>query len=91
MVLIPVALVINAALALMYGQEHPIFGIVIGCLVALGAIGWLLILAGRRTLGAYFVMASMIPMVPIGLVGAFGARQILDKQKEEQFRLGSLQ
>jgi len=88
--LIPLSLVINTAIALMVSSEQPTLALILGGLIGVGVIGCGLILAGHRRWGAYAVMVSTVPMVPIGLIGAFGARQVIDGLNKERFQLGSL-
>lgn len=66
--------------------EYPaaLVAIMAGC-VALSASGALLVGAGRRRPGAILVMIGCVAFIPLGLVGAWGARQVLDQMAHEEF------
>lgn len=57
--------------------------------VALNVIGMVLIGIGRLRAGCIAYMIGSVAFVPIGLIGVFGARAMLDKQRRQAF-LGSV-
>lgn len=51
--------------------------------VALAAVGVITMLVGQRRAGAMLALVGSAVFIPIGLVGAIGARQVLDQIEEE--------
>lgn len=89
------AIVIGLALSALYGAiglsstaGDPfwrwIFVGVLG-LTALQGVGAAAIVAGRRKVGAVLVLIGALPLVPLGLVSAWGARTVLDALAREDF------
>ena len=62
------------------------FWIVVLALAGLQGAGALAISLGRRRLGAMVVLVSALPLVPLGLLGAWGARSVLDDAAAARFR-----
>ncbi len=51
----------------------------------LNSIGIIIILLGKPKIGSTLFLIGSIIFVPIGLIGAIGAKKILNKIKEDQF------
>lgn len=79
------AVVIHALIALSFlgDPEYSFLFYFVAAIVLANVIGILLIVSDKKTLGAKVFLISSAVMVPIGLIGAFGARKILDERKKE--------
>lgn len=88
--LILVSLVINFLVALSVlgrgaGEEFlMIFFLVMLAFWILSVVGTIMIAGGGRKKGAWLVIIGCAVYVPIGLIGVFGARKILDQLKREE-------
>jgi hypothetical protein len=87
MTLIFVSIAINGFVSLsMFSGEYPeAFGWIMSCFVALSLVGVVLMSGENKRLGAKLVMVGCVIFVPIGLIGVFGARQVLDALNREEF------
>lgn len=83
--LIVVSMVVNGLVMFSTLDSMPGLIWLFGPALGLQALGAILVLAGSRKPGAYCVIAGAIAFVPIGLIGAFGARKVLDQLSKEQF------
>lgn len=85
--LIPIGCTVSAVMAawMLADSELVAVGYILTGLAILQILGMALIAAGVRRAGAYVVMTGSLPMIPLGLVGAFGARQVLDSLANEEF------
>lgn len=82
-----VATIVHAVIGV-FMIDDPHYGglaIVIGAIVMFNIIGILLVVMGYKVAGARIFMIASIILVPIGLIGVFGARKILDKVKKDKF------
>ncbi|WP_103070481.1 hypothetical protein [Aquimarina sediminis] len=61
-----------------------LFWMALPCLI-LNCIGVMIILSGKPKTGSILFMIGSVVFVPIGLIGAMGARKILNKIKEDKF------
>lgn len=61
--------------------------LVMGLFVALSVVGLIVIATGNKRLGAILAMIGCVIFVPIGLIGVFGGRKILDELKKEEFEV----
>ncbi len=57
----------------------------VGAIVIANLIGIALIAANNKKLGAWIFLISSAILVPIGFIGAMGARKILDEEKQKEF------
>ncbi len=73
------------SLILINDPEYSFLGYGIGVIVLVNILGMLLMASKKTILGARIFMISSILMVPIGLIGALGARKIIDEKKKEEF------
>lgn len=81
----PVGSLISAALLLepdRFGLAVVLFGFVL-----LQLLGSTLILSGVRRAGAILVLVGNLAFVPAGLIGALGARRLLDDLARDEFEL----
>jgi len=53
--------------------------------VLLNVIGIILIISGKIKTGAIVFMVGSFAFIPIGIIGIFGARSILNKLKQKDF------
>ncbi|TPN85098.1 hypothetical protein [Aquimarina algicola] len=51
----------------------------------LNCIGVIIIILGKPKIGSTIFLIGSVLFVPIGLIGVFGARKILNQIKEEKF------
>ncbi len=81
------AVVIHVVLGFIFlsDPEYSIIGYLAGLIVLLNLIGILLIKSGKTMLGAKIFLVSSAVMVPIGMIGALGARKIIDEEKRKEF------
>ncbi len=82
-----IGLVIHIIIALCYlgSAEYAIIIYLAGSIVLVNVIGLLIIASGNKLLGARVFMISSAIFMPIGLIGAFGARKIIDEEKRKNF------
>ncbi len=83
--IIAVVIHVIITLFLLVDSEYPFLFLLPGVIVLLNAIGLLLIKNSKVMLGARIFMISSAILTPIGLIGAMGARQIIDEQKRKEF------
>ena len=67
------------------GSLRGLYAVVLA-LAAAQVLGALAISLGRTRLGATVVFVTALPLVPLGLVGAWGARCVMDDAAAAQFR-----
>ncbi len=81
------ALVIHIVLGLVFlsDPKYSIVGYLAGVIVLLNIMGILIIKSGKTILGAKIFLVSSAVMVPIGMIGAMGARKIIDEEKRKEF------
>ncbi|MTI27232.1 hypothetical protein [Fulvivirga kasyanovii] len=65
--------------------EYPFIPYFFGIVVVFNIIGLMLIKTGKTRPGAMVFLISSGLLVPIGLIGAMGARKVLDKLKKDEF------
>ncbi len=85
--LIPIGCAVSSVMAalILTDADLRVVGYVLAGLALVQILGMALIAAGVRRAGAYVVMTGSLPMIPTGLVGAFGARKVLDSLAAEEF------
>ncbi|MBL6446678.1 hypothetical protein JMN32_10170 [Fulvivirga sp. 29W222] len=78
---------IHCVLALIVSiePEYPFIPYFFGIIVLFNIIGIGLIKIGKVKSGAMVFLISSGILVPIGLIGAMGARKVLDKLKKDEF------
>lgn len=81
--LIIASIVINSLLTLTTAQQMPGIEWLFGPAVALQVIGLGISLAGSKKIGAPIVMIGSIVFIPIGLIGFFGARKMLQAENDK--------
>ncbi len=90
--LIIASIIINAVVSIGVGQNYPedqgAIIAVLACFVVLSIIGAVMIASGSKKPGAILVTIGCIVFVPIGLIGVFGAKKVLDEVKRETFQRG---
>lgn len=87
-----VGVLLNTLLAFFVrNPEMPGLDVLLAVLLAPQYVGLILIAAGRRRWGARVVLISTLLLIPIGLVAAFGARQLLEDLDREAFELETAQ
>ncbi len=81
------ALVIHVLITLNYQgvPDYNFLAYFLDSIVLFNVIGLLIIASGRKILGARIFMISSAILVPIGLIGAFGARKVIDEVKKKNF------
>lgn len=79
---------VTGALAALFLQvpELRVLGWLAAAHAVVQAAGQLLIALGQRRLGAWIVLWGSLPIIPAGLLGAFGARGVLDELEVEEFQ-----
>jgi hypothetical protein len=82
-----IGVIIHTLIALIFinDPEYSFLGFGIGVIVLVNILGMLLMAAKKTILGARIFMISSILMVPIGLIGALGARKVIDEKKKQEF------
>ena len=70
---------------LLYDFSYSIEFYCVPAVVIFNALGGFLILMNQEKLGAWIFLISSALLIPIGLIGALGAKKILDKIKKEEF------
>lgn len=82
-----IALLIHIALIFLLrtDPDRAFFAFIPGAVVLFNIIGIALILSKYKKAGAWMFLISSAVLVPIGMIGAIGARQILDEIKKEKF------
>ncbi|MDX1804792.1 MAG: hypothetical protein R3292_11975 [Alcanivorax sp.] len=86
-----IALTIHMALiAMIYIGPYPQpLAIFMTLFLALNLVGVLMIAAGSARAGSWLFLVGSIGFIPIGLVGATGARAMLDEMNRTQFDKGA--
>jgi len=67
------------------GEAPWILTVILGVFWVISVVGVVLIAAGVRRPGAYVVLVGCLVFAPIGLIGALGARKVLDAVAQEAF------
>jgi uncharacterized membrane protein HdeD (DUF308 family) len=82
-----VAVIIHALIALSFvgDPDYSFLFYLVGVIVLSNIIGIFLIISDNKILGAKIFMISSAILVPIGLIGVFGARKIIDEEKKKDF------
>ncbi len=82
-----IAVVIHTliGLILLADPDYGFMGYFVGIIVLLNIIGIALIKSGKIILGAKVFLISSAIMVPIGMIGAIGARKIIDEENKKEF------
>lgn len=82
-----IALAIHIVMVLfsLLDPEYSITTYITGGVLFFNLIGILLILLNKKIIGARVFLVSSVILVPIGLIGAFGANRILDEEKKKNF------
>lgn len=86
--LILVSIVINVIVAASLSSDPQLpggFTLFMGLFVVISIVGAIMIAAGSRKPGAIMVIIGCITFVPIGLIGVFGAKKVLDELARENF------
>jgi len=86
--LLILGVVLNGLLVAGVGMsgEYPAgLTMVMGACWALCLLGVMMVAGGARKAGAIMAVIGCVVFVPLGLVGAFGGRKILDALKQEEF------
>lgn len=81
MTLMIVGLVLNSLAALSIGfnpEVGPVFASIMMAFWAVSMLGVMLIMAGKKKVGAIVVVVGAVAYVPLGLVAVFGARKVLE-------------
>ncbi len=81
------AVVIHVIITIIYifDPEYSFIAYISGAIVLFNIIGIVMIQLGNKTAGARIFMISSALLVPIGLIGAMGARKIIDEEKRKDF------
>ena len=82
---IGVGLVLNGVVAFSAFGAATVLGVIMSLFWVLSVFGVILLLGGARRKGAILVLIGCVPFVPIGLIGAMGARKILDELVRLEF------
>ncbi|MDM8162074.1 hypothetical protein QUH73_19810 [Labilibaculum sp. K2S] len=82
-----VAVIIHSLMALSFlgDPDYSFLSYLVGAIVLCNIIGIVLITTNKKILGAKIFMISSAILVPIGLIGAIGARKIIDEEKKKNF------
>jgi hypothetical protein len=82
-----IALIIHVLIALSFISDPDYsFGFYfVGVPVLFNIMGLIMIQMGQKIMGARVFMISSAILTPIGLIGAFGARKIIDEEKKKEF------
>ncbi len=82
-----IAIIVHSIIALSFlaDPEYSFLSIVVGVLVLINIIGVVLIQSGKKMAGAKVFLVASALMVPIGLIGVFGARKIIDEETRKNF------
>ena len=86
--LVVVSIIINTILVVILGSsgEYPPFLVgMMGVFLGLSILGAIISVAGAKKPGAVLIIIGCILFIPIGAIGIFGARKILDAAKEAEF------
>lgn len=88
-----IAGVIINSIILIFNAANPDYGAVIGAILApfiiLSIIGLIVSGTTDKKAGPMMVLIGSVVFVPIGLIGAMGARKVLDRMKLEALNLSS--
>ena len=80
-------LIANSAVTAVYWDDPELrwlgYGLA-GC-VLVQVLGIILALCGGRRIGAWMVLIGSAVLIPIGFIGALGARRVLDALTHEEF------
>ena len=80
--------IVNCIMVLVVTQQGDlpsIFIVIMGGFAALSVVGAALAASDKKKPGAIMIIVGSIAFVPIGLIGAFGAKKILDELKRAEF------
>ena len=82
-----IGVVIHTLMALSFidDPDYSFFFYMIALIVLLNIAGIIIIKSGKIILGARIFMISSAVLTPIGLIGALGARKIIDEEKRKNF------
>jgi hypothetical protein len=82
-----IALIIHVLIALSFisDPDYSFLFYFVGVLVLFNIMGLIMIQMGQKIMGARVFMISSAILTPIGLIGAFGARKIIDEEKKKEF------
>ena len=81
-----IGLAIHAFICLIQlGQPDTIIFYFVLPFVLLNIVGIFLIISGKIKTGAIVFMVGSVAFIPIGLIGFFGARSVLNKLKQKDF------
>lgn len=81
------AVIIHSLIALSFvnDSDYAFLAYFVGIIVLFNVIGIIMIISRKIIMGAWVFMISSAVLVPIGLIGALGARKIIDEEKKKKF------
>ncbi|WP_282036613.1 hypothetical protein [Saccharicrinis aurantiacus] len=81
------ALIIHIAVGIsfIYNPDYLVLAYVVGVVALFNILGILSIAIGNTVIGARIFFISSLILVPIGLIGALGARKILEEERKKAF------
>ncbi|HEX7415439.1 MAG TPA: hypothetical protein VF411_15460 [Bacteroidia bacterium] len=82
-----IASLIHSIVTVLGFMQHPLLGVVLSIFLCMNIVGVVLLLMNRPKLGNMLFLIGSMGFIPIGLIGAFGARKNMDRIKEEEFQL----
>jgi hypothetical protein len=81
--LIIASIIIDSVLTLVYFDRSPGLAMFMALFVGLAIVGLICIATGAKKVGAIMAGIGSALFVPIGLIGVFGARQVLKQIAQE--------
>ncbi len=73
------------AVSFIFDPNYHFLSFFIGILVCFNILGMILIKLKQKILGAWIFLVSSAILAPVGILGAYGARKILDEEKRKKF------
>jgi hypothetical protein len=83
---VSIACIIHCVIVLAGFMQNTVAGVVLSIFLLLNIIGVVLILIHKVKTGSILFLVGSLGFIPIGLLGAIGARNNLDKLKEQEFK-----
>jgi len=80
--------IVNCVMVFIVSQQEglpEVFMLIMGGFAALSVAGAALVASDKKKTGAIMIIAVSVAFVPIGLIGAFGGKKILDELKRAEF------
>lgn len=80
------AFCVGLTLTIGFDEDLRLLAVLIAVLTGFQVLGSLLVIFGKRVVGARLVLIGSLPMIPIGIPAALGARRVLDEVERAKGR-----